>query len=254
MAREAKKSGGVRWRLWLGLAVAASLCVSTGMAAWKVRRYALTGAQFTLSASRQDALEIQGLTDGSRAKVRRVFAADFGGSVFAIPLAERRRRLLAIDWVEDASVSRIWPDRLLVRIRERRPVAFVPLRTGAVLIDADGVLLEPPARAQFAFPVLIGVREDEPEAARRERVTAFLRFQKDMGYLAKDVSEVDVANPDDLRIVARVDNRALGLLMGGGDFARHYQNFLNHYAETQKGSPEAGTFDLRWDGHIVAKR
>jgi cell division protein FtsQ len=151
-------------------------------------------------------------------------------------------------------VSRIWPDRLLVRIRERRPVAFVPLRTGAVLIDADGVLLEPPARAQFAFPVLIGVREDEPEAARRERVTAFLRFQKDMGYLAKDVSEVDVANPDDLRIVARVDNRALGLLMGGGDFARHYQNFLNHYAETQKGSPEAGTFDLRWDGHIVAKR
>ena len=119
MAREAKKSGGVRWRLWLGLAVAASLCVSTGMAAWKVRRYALTGAQFTLSASRQDALEIQGLTDGSRAKVRRVFAADFGGSVFAIPLAERRRRLLAIDWVEDAAVSRVWPDRLAVRIASR---------------------------------------------------------------------------------------------------------------------------------------
>jgi cell division protein FtsQ len=253
MAREAKRTGGVRWRLWLGLAAAACLCVSTGAAALKVRRYALTGARFTLSASR-DALEIQGRANGSEAKVRRVFASDFGASVFAVPLAERRRRLLAIDWVEDASVSRIWPDRLLVRIRERRPVAFVPLRTGAVLIDADGVLLEPPARAQFAFPVLLGVREDEPEAARRQRVAAFLRFQKDMGDLAKDVSEVNVADPDDLRIVARVDGRALELLIGGGDFARRYRSFLNHYAEAQKGAPEAVTFDLRWDGHIVAKR
>jgi len=254
MAREAKKSGGVRWRLVFGLVVAASLCVSTGMAAWKAHRYALTSVRFTFWATRPGALEIQGRANGSEAKVLRVFAADSGRSIFAIPLDERRRRLLAIDWVEDASVSRIWPDRLLVRIRERRPVAFAPLRTGAVLVDADGVLLEPPERAQFAFPVLLGLREDEPEAARRERVAAFLRFQKDMGPLAKDVSEVNVANAEDLRIVARVDGRALELLMGGGDFARHYQNFLNYYAETQKRSPEVSTFDLRLDGLIVAKR
>ena len=38
-----------------------------------------------------------------------------------MPLAERRRRLLAIDWVEDASVSRLWPNRVLVRITERKP-------------------------------------------------------------------------------------------------------------------------------------
>jgi cell division protein FtsQ len=186
--------------------------------------------------------------------VARVFATDFGGSVFAIPLAERRRRLLAIDWVEDASVARIWPDGLLVRIRERQPVAFVPARSGTLLIDAAGVLLEPPPRAQFAFPVLLGVREDEPEEARGERVSAFLQFQKDMGDFAKDVSEVNVADPGNLRIVARVEGRALELLMGGGDFARHYGNFLSHYAEIQQGSPGVVTFDLRWDGHITAKR
>jgi cell division protein FtsQ len=254
MAREAKKSRGVRWRLWLWLAVAALLCVSTGMAALKVRRYALTNAQFTLSASRAGALQIQGLRNGSERKVARVFATDFGGSVFAIPLAERRRRLLAIDWVEDASVARIWPDGLLVRIRERQPVAFAPARSGTLLIDAEGVLLEPPPRGQFSFPVLLGVREDEPEAARRERVAAYLLFRKDMGDLAKDVSEVDVTKPGDLRIAARVQGRALDLLMGGGDFARRYGNFMSHYAEVQKGSPEAVTFDLRWDGHILAKK
>ncbi len=70
-------------------------------------------------ATSRDALAIQGLHYASRAKVQRVFAEDFDRSIFSVPLEERRRRLLAIDWVEDASVSRIWPDRLVVRIRER---------------------------------------------------------------------------------------------------------------------------------------
>ena len=87
----------------------------------------LTDPQFTLSRDRPDALTIEGLNYASRAKVQRVFAEDFDHSVFSVPLDERRRRLLAIDWVEDASVSRIWPDRLVVRIRERQPVAFVLL-------------------------------------------------------------------------------------------------------------------------------
>ena len=254
MAREAKKSGGVRWRLWFGLAALASICAGAGVAALKVRRYALTSDQFTFSAGLAGAPDIQGLANGSQAKVLRVFAMDSGQSIFAIPLAERRRRLLAIDWVADASVSRVWPNRLLVRIRERTPVAFVPLRTGAVLIDADGVLLEPPLLGQFQLPVLTGVREDEPEAARRERVAAFLRFQKDMGALAQDAFEVDVADPGNLWIFTRASGRLLTLRMGGGEFARHYRNFLNHYPEIEKGSPEMGTFDLRWDGRILAKK
>ena len=109
-----------------------------------------------------------GLTYASRSKVQRVFAADFERSIFSVPLAERRRRLLAIDWVEDASVSRVWPDRLVVRIRERKPVAFVSFRSGPLLIDAAGRAAGA-ARAgrSSPFPCWSGVREDETEAQRR---------------------------------------------------------------------------------------
>ena len=58
---------------------------------------------------------------------------------------------------------------------------------------ADGVLLDPPSQAQFTFPVLSGVREDETDERRRERVRAMLQVQDELGYLAKDVSEVNVA-------------------------------------------------------------
>src|ERR1017187_8211255 len=109
MARESKKAAvDLRWRLWLGLVVVGVACVSSAMAGLKVRQFALTDPQFTLSRDHKDALTIQGMNFTSRSKVLRVFASDFGHSVFSVPLAERRRRLLAIDWVEDASVSRIW--------------------------------------------------------------------------------------------------------------------------------------------------
>jgi cell division protein FtsQ len=185
--------------------------------------------------------------------VARLFAADFGHSIFSVPLEERRRRLLAIDWVEDAKVMRIWPDRLTVQIHERSPVAFVFLRSAVLLIDADGVLLDPPAQAQFTFPVLSGIREDESDDVRRDRVRAMLRAQDDLGYLAKDISEVNVSDTENIRVIAQVDQRAVELILGDSNYARRYQNFLNHYPEIHKRSPGVKTFDLRLDDRITTK-
>jgi cell division protein FtsQ len=227
------------------------------LAALKVHDYALSDPQFTLSRYQKDALVINGIRYASRTKVQHAFAQDFEHSIFAAPLAERRRRLLAVDWVEDASISRIWPDRLVVRIRERTPVAFVYFRAGILLIDAHGVLLEPPSQegalGRFSFPVLSGVREDEAESDREERVRAMLRVQEDLGYMAKDISEVNAADLENLRIVSKVDNRAVELILGDANFGRRYQNFIRHYPEIQKQSPDVKTFDLRLDDRITAK-
>lgn len=254
MARESKKNPSrFRWRLALGVLAIGAIGVSTAVAGYKVRQYAYSDPQFTFSRERKDALTVQGLVYASRYKVQRVFAVDFGQSVFSVPLGERRRRLLGIDWVEDASVSRVWPDRLVVRIRERKPVAFVSFRSGVMLVDAHGVLLEPPAQAQFTFPVLGGVREDETEAQRKEHVRTFLQVQEEMGYLAREISEVDTTDPENIRIVAQVDHRVVTLLIGDGDYARRYQNFVTHYPEIRKRSPAAKAFDLRLDGRITVK-
>ena len=141
----------------------------------------------------------------------------------------------------------------MVRIRERKPIAFVSFRSGVELIDAHGVLLEPPPQAQFAFPVLSGIGAQDTLEQRRARVRAFLEVQEEMGYLAKDISEVNAADPGDIRVVAQVDDRAVELLLGDSDFGRRYQNFLNHYPEIRKHSPDAKRFDLRLEDRITAK-
>ncbi|MGD0773571.1 MAG: FtsQ-type POTRA domain-containing protein [Candidatus Solibacter sp.] len=254
MAREAKKQPGrVNWRLTFAILACGAIGVSTAVAGYRASLFVTSDPRFALSHDRKDALTILGLTYASRSRVQRIFAGDFDRSIFSVPLAERRRRLLAIDWVEDASVSRVWPDRLVIRIRERTPVAFVSLRSGSLLIDAQGVLLEQPALGQFSFPVLSGVREEESEAERRARVRVFLQLQEDMGYLAKEISEVDASDADNIRIVVQVERRVVTLLLGDGNYAQRFQNFLNHYPEIRKGSPHARVFDLRLDGRITVK-
>lgn len=253
MAREKKTGRRIPWRIWLAGTVLALIAAGSAAAALKLRAYALADPTFTFSRDNKDAFTIQGLGYASRAKVGHVFDADFGHSIFSVPLAERRRRLLAIDWIEDASISRIWPDRLVVRVRERQPVAFVGFRSGVLLIDRQGVFLDPPRQARFTFPVLSGIREDESEADRREGVRILLRVEADMGYLFKDVSEVDVSDRDNIRVVAQVNNRPVDLAMGDENFAKRYENFVSHYPEIVKHSPEVRKFDLQLDDRITAK-
>lgn len=252
----AKESKGTRsnWRIVAGVLGLVLVTATAAMATLRVRRFVTTDSQFNLSRDHAGALQIEGQRYASRAKLLTVFAADFDRSVFAVPIAERRRRLLAIDWVEDASVSRIWPDRLAIRIRERKPVAFVLLHGRVLLIDANGVLLEQPPQSQFAFPVLSGIGSEDSPEERRDRVRTFLRVQADLGYLAKDVSEIDARDTGNIRVVAQVDNRAVELLLGDSDYGRRYQNFLNHYSEIRKRSPEEKRFDLRLDDRITARQ
>lgn len=257
MAREQAKSRP-RWRLWLMAVGGVVVFVSTAFAAYTVRSFTLTDPQFTLSREDRGALVVEGLRYASRGRVLRVFDVDFGRSVFALSPAERRRRLMAIDWVEDASVSRLWPNRIVVRITERKPVAFVnlPLAIGStrvLLVDANGVLLEPPPQSRFSFPVLSGITEMEPEAHRRTRVRAMLALLEELGPMAKDISEVNAADLDNLRVVAQMDGRAVELLLGDGNYARRFQAFLAHYPEMRKRSETTAIFDLRLDDRITAR-
>ena len=101
--------------------------------------------------------------------------------------------------------------------------------------------------------MLSGISEDQTEAQRAAHVRTFLGVQQELGYLAKDLSEINTADPDNVRIVVQLDRRAIELTLGDGSYGSRYQNFLKHYPEIQKRSPEFRKFDLRLDGRITGK-
>ncbi len=61
---------------------------------------------------------------------------------FRVDLPQVRARLMALPWVRDAQVRRVWPDRLHVAVRERVPAARW---AAGGLVDSEGTLFLPPA-------------------------------------------------------------------------------------------------------------
>ncbi len=215
----------------------------------------LAGApRLALLANAPERFRIEGLVHGSRAELARVFAADFGRSIYTIPLGERRRQLMRVDWVREAAVSRRWPDRLLVRVVERTPVAFALMPAEVALIDAEGVILKLPARADFPLPVLSGVRREQPPAVRRERVGAMLQLLDELEAYAPRISEIDVSDPQDSKITQTLEGRAIRLRLGGSHFLSRVENFYAHYPEISRRLPETTEFDLRLGDQITGAR
>lgn len=74
-----------------------------------------------------------------------------------VDLEEVRGKLMTIGWIADARVSRRLPDTLKVDIIERKAAAVWQHQGQLMLIDAEGVLLEPvSADAMPDMPLVIG--------------------------------------------------------------------------------------------------
>jgi cell division protein FtsQ len=237
-------------RLIAGTLTAALVLIGTLGAYHRVVQLLIRDPRFTLD-DLENALLVTGAEHASHRAVEAVFADDYGRSVYEVPIGDRRMTLKTVDWVKEATVARIWPNRLVARITERKPVAFITLTSGrAALIDEDGVIL-PQARDRFALPVLAGVRASDPLARRRERVGILLGFLSEIGEQGHEISEVDVSDRDNLKIQQPYEGRVVTLLLGNRHFLLRYQNFRSHIAEIKRKLPGASTLDLRLEDRIT---
>ena len=244
------------WGFWI------TLLIGTIWGAVTLEQFVINDRRFALVGPPEPGIEseyfqIIGTTHASEQQITNVFQRDFGRSVYLCPIAERRRRLLAIDWVQDATVSRVWPNRIIVRIKERTPVAFVQLpgedHTMVYgLIDSEGLMLDPRRATKLALPVITGIRSRESEITRREKVHRFLRLQKELGPEMEKISEIDVAEPDNIKVVQVIEGRGVTLLLGNKDFLPRFQSFQENYAEIQRRLGKATVIDLRLKDRFTA--
>jgi cell division protein FtsQ len=254
----------IRWaRFTFWLVAGVLLMVSTLFAWHTTEEFLIKDNRFRVAESedfrgRSPNLVVEGIHYASSSQIRHVFAEDFGRSLYLVPIEKRRQQLLAIDWVEDATVSKVWPNTLRVFIRERVPVAFVRLSGGRregsrlALIDKDGHILRPRIAAQFTLPVITGVRENETPENRRVRVRLVLGMLKEIGFLAGQISEVDISDPNNLIVAEHVGDEVMNLMLGDDNYTERLQSFLNNYSEIKQKRPDAKTLDLRVDGVITA--
>ncbi|MCK6556539.1 FtsQ-type POTRA domain-containing protein [Candidatus Binatia bacterium] len=133
-----------RWRSWRALAVSvvsAVLGLGLAGAAWH-------GAPLLLRAAKEhqyfrvSAVDLSGNVRLTRADILQAAGISEGMSIWdALPHATRLR-IEQNAWIERASVRRSFPNRISVRVRERRPLAIARL-DGLYYVDRHGRVLGP---------------------------------------------------------------------------------------------------------------
>lgn len=206
-----------------------------------------------------DHIAVRGTSRLSQAEVERLLEGVRGANVLAVDLEACRSRLLGSPWVADATVVRVLPSTIELRIVERRPMAVARLAGQLYLIDDAGVIIDAygPAYDEFNLPIVDGLVEAAPKGqyvASPERVrlaAAFLAALGEADDLRETLSQVDVSNPHDVAVL--LDGDPAWLHLGEEGFVDRLRFYLEMAPSLHERLPDLDYVDLRFGERVVAR-
>jgi cell division protein FtsQ len=253
-----KKFSGRGWPFYRRLLIFSFAGVASVTVAVYGTRFLLYSPSMLLL--KPDQIELKGNRIVSREAVLQQFVQDRNRSVLRVPLDDRRSQLEQIPWVESARVQRILPNRLRIELTERTPVAFARNGNELALIDAHGVILDRPKGEDLHFPIVSGVSEDLPREQREKRIQTYEEFMKDVdlvrGGSSDRVSEADLSNPKDLRVVmtglaSPNDAQAVTIHFGSSEFTGKYKMLVDNFSQWQANAGRVRSIDLQYSRQVV---
>lgn len=249
------RPAGVVGRVLLGLA-AFALLAGVAIAYQAAHTFLSRDSRFRIAGT--GSIQASGLAEVSRAEILPIFGEDIGRNIFFVPLAERRRQIEQLPWVQSATVMRLLPDQIRVDVVERQPVAFVRQGGQIGLVDANGVLLTMPpaamAQHHYSFPVLTGIDAGDSIGGRQQRITLYQRLMSELDssgqHFSSQISEIDLTDPEDARVTLQQQGDDIVAHFGEDRFLERYQRYQAHIAEWRAQYPNLAGVDLRYDQKV----
>jgi cell division protein FtsQ len=177
-----RKRGGL---IFLATLVTVTIAVAVGTFLWK--------ADLTVRA-----VSIEGNRIVTKESLLRLAAVPLKKRLADVDLAAMQKRVLQNPYIASASVHRDFPDRVLIRVEERVPVAAIAGEK-LLYVDAKGLIL-PGVQSEYVFdlPVITGaaaVQECRPgkkiiHPTLREALRVVLASQEISSTLYRRISEI----------------------------------------------------------------
>jgi cell division protein FtsQ len=243
-------------RVRAGLGIVLTLAVLAS-AVYEVHDFAVHSWRFRVRN-----IELAGEAPNSRGQVMAQMQELMGRNIFQISLPERKQELEKISWVDSASVTRLWPNRIRVTVTERKPVAFVAIGDRIELIDAEGVVMETPAGVQsnYSFPVIVGGNESDPLSTRAPRMKIYTRLIGELdggnggaskAQYSRNLEEVDLSDPEDVKVLTKGGSGPILLHLGNENFLQRFMVFLTNVQKWEQERGKLESVDLRFGREVI---
>ncbi len=221
--------------------------------------YAYTSDKFDLRK-----VTFHGCKASNPTALESVVRKNFPVNVLRIDLYRLRARLEKEPWVKRVEIRRILPSDLIIYVQERTPSAIIEFHGELMIADQDGIMLDryDPKYGKLDVPVFKGVMGKDAEDYLLYQAENSTRIRRGLQMLseieagspaeAKKISEVDISDPDNLKILL-VDDTA-EVFLGEKDYQKRFSTLMTNmqqYQELKNQYSEIESIDLRVEGNII---
>lgn len=177
-------------------------------------------------------------------------------NIWNVPVRDVSRKLASHPWVRSVSVRRSFPDRLVVRIEEQRPVAMVNLDALWYVNDEGKPFKRLTAYDPKNLAIVTGfsvgdLRAKDAVTARNFRKALDLLLLAEAGPLRKNLSEVHYDAQEGYTLVTR--DTGVQFKIGGMDFQKAIRRVEEALPRVSALGKSPGIVDLKTEGRIFVR-
>lgn len=251
--KRGKEGAGAMARLRIRLPAALALVAVLVVGAAGAAAYSWLGRSRLFSVRVIDMNECARVT---RDEVTGTLKGVAQGNIWSLSKEEIGRRLQTHPFVRNVAVRKVFPDKLVVRIGERTPVAMVNLDSLYYVDDRGDVFKRLTAYDAKDYPILTGFsRRDllagDPVTLRNLKKTIELLRHAEEGVMRRNISEVHFDPLDGYTLVTRDDG--LQVKIGTMDFGEAMRRIEEAMPKLASLGHSRGVVDLKTAGRIFVR-
>jgi len=179
------------------------------------------------------AVKIDGNRMTSKEQIAALSRVDIHSNLLAIDVVQVQSLLESHPWIARAEVIRDWPNRLLIQVQEKNPVALLNRETGLFYLDIQGQIIAAAGPGQdLDFPVITGLENFSLNTSESAQIPGPLQDIIDLLQLAnrnnpllpqQNISEIHVVEQGEL--VLHLLDRPFPIFLGtdGKISTRYYR-------------------------------
>lgn len=239
----------LRAAAWI-LAVLAAVALVGGASAWSYSRM----TRSPMFAVRS--IDMNPCANVTKEEVWSIVRGAGKRNIWTVPVGEVSRRLASHPWVRTVSVRKSFPDRLVVRIGEQRPVAMVNLDALWYVNDEGKPFKRLTAYDPKNLAIVTGfsvtdLRAKDAVTARNFRKSLELLALAEAGPLRKNLSEVHYDAQEGFTLVTR--DTGVQFKIGGMDFQKAIRRVEEALPRVSALGKSPGIVDLKTEGRIFVR-